>query len=244
MLSANSGLRVGTHAQVSKTADFTTSPEEFMYNVDIGGSNVNVTLHPAAWSPGQLVVIKLINGIYNTHMTVTPSGSDTIDGLTSPIPVKVIGSSITLRSDGTSWWRTDLAVQGPTPVWYDIQRLWLNFSTAATSNSIIFWTVPAGTVIHAVLFRTIDTFQGGAISDYKISCGIAGNLTKFMPLVDVDNAPSGTNFNLSSVLDMENYAATTDLYLQAVSVGDNLDQASQGRLLVSVLASIVQQYPF
>lgn len=109
---------------------------------------------------------------------------------------------------------------------------------AATSNDIALFSLPAGGVIQEVKIKHSVIFAGTGITDYKLSVGIVGNLTKYASAFDVDTAVSGTNFQLSGTLGSENHGAATSIRLAATSAGANLDQSTGGTVDVWVLTYV------
>lgn len=61
-----------------------------------------VTLPPAADLPGWTFRVKKVDASANA-VTVTPDGTETIDGAAS-YPLTVQYQSVTVQSDGTGWW--------------------------------------------------------------------------------------------------------------------------------------------
>lgn len=116
-----------------------------------------------------------------------------------------------------------------------------DLAAAALVNDIEAWSMPAKYVIHGVIVRPTEAFAGGAITDYKVSVGLAApNLEKYLLKFDVDTAPAGTNVgNGGPSLELNNYSAVTSLRLAAYSVGANLDQAVAGALTLCVYYSVV-----
>lgn len=124
------------------------------------------------------------------------------------------------------------------PVWVKFTKTYTDLSAAALTNNIEVYSLPAGTVIHAVLVKHSTLFSGGAITDYKVSVGIAADLSRYAGAFDVDTAVSGTNFNLSQVLAMESTTGATSIKLAATSVGANLSAATAGSVTVWFYISI------
>lgn len=118
------------------------------------------------------------------------------------------------------------------PVWVKFTKTYTDLSAAALTNNIEVYSLPAGTVIHAVLVKHSTLFSGAGITDYKVSVGIASDLTKFSGAFEVDTAVSGTNFNMAQVLAMESTTGATSIKLAATSVGANLSAASAGSVTV------------
>jgi len=84
---------------VSKSSDYTASNNEFVL-VDASGGAVTITL-PSPSSGGK-VGVKKTDSSTNT-VTISPSGSETIDGASS-LTIDTQYQSYTLISDGTNWY--------------------------------------------------------------------------------------------------------------------------------------------
>lgn len=72
-----------------------------------------------------------------------------------------------------------------------------DLQTAATTNNIELFQLPAGGVLHALKLKHSEAFAGTGITDYKVSLGIAGTLGKFVADFDVDSAVSNTNLRIA-----------------------------------------------
>ena len=93
-----------TNTVKSPTADFTVGYEAGIYLVDATSAAVAVTLPPAASYKNKSFHIKKIDGSVN-GITVTPNGSETIDGNAS-IAINTQYESYRLSSDGSNWYIT------------------------------------------------------------------------------------------------------------------------------------------
>ena len=148
--------------------------------------------------------------------------------------VEVKNDNSTIQFNGSG----QLIAGVATPKWLKFNKTFTDLSTAATTNNIEVYSLPAAGVIHAVKVKHSTLFSGGAISDYKVSVGITGNLTKYAPDFDVDTAVSATNFLISDVVGSEDHGSVTSIRLAATSAGANLNAATQGSVDVWILTSV------
>jgi len=129
--------------------------------------------------------------------------------------------------------------------WVTITLSYLNFSTGSTTHIYTPSTLPAKTVVHAVVVRTTTAFSGGAIGAYNLDVGLAsGSGTEWCSGYDVMAAPSGTNFNFhpgsgaTGVLPaLLNPVSGVNIAITANCVGANLNAATQGTVEVSLFLS-------
>lgn len=122
-----------------------------------------------------------------------------------------------------------------TLTWTKITKTFSNFSTAATTNTIELFVLPAKGVIHAIQINPSTTFSGGLIATYSISVGITGTLLKYAPAVTVFTGavlPA-----ISVIAGVESLTATTSIKVTAVSTVANLSAATQGSVDIWVLTS-------
>jgi len=124
------------------------------------------------------------------------------------------------------------------PAWTKYTVAYSALATAGLTNDIELFSLPAGGIIHGIKVKHSVLFSGPSITDYKISIGITGNLTKYTPAFDVDTAVTATNYQLSSTLQGESHTATTSVRISAVSTGANLSAANQGLVDVWVYSSV------
>lgn len=110
-------------------------------------------------------------------------------------------------------------------------------STAATTNNITLFTLPAGGIIHGVKIKHSTSFTGGAISAYTLSVGITGTLAKYATAYDVFQATASNTFQLSNILGSEDHTSTTAIKVAATSTGANLNAATAGSADIWVLTS-------
>jgi hypothetical protein len=126
-----------------------------------------------------------------------------------------------------------------TPYWRKYTKVFTDFATAATTNSIDLFSLPAGAVILAVKLKHSVPFTGGALSAYTISVGITGTLAKYLAAQNVFAAVSPTNYGLGATIGGESHTASTPIKATATSTGGNLSVATAGIVDVWVLWSVL-----
>jgi hypothetical protein len=126
-----------------------------------------------------------------------------------------------------------------TPYWRKYTKLYTDFATAATTNSIDLFSLPAGGTILAVKLKHSVPFAGGALSAYTISLGITGTLAKYLAAQNVFQAVGATVYGLNNTIGGESHTAATPIKATATSTGANLSVATGGSVDVWVLWSVL-----
>ena len=117
------------------------------------------------------------------------------------------------------------------PRWKKFTVTHTDLQTAGLTNDIELFTLPGGGIIERIMMKHSEAFAGAGISDYDISVGIAGNLTKYAAAFDVDQAIGDTVFALVANAGCETFnSGGASIRVSAVSVGANLDQTTAGSL--------------
>jgi hypothetical protein len=125
------------------------------------------------------------------------------------------------------------------PTWHKYTKAYTDFSTAALTNNIDLFTLPAGGVIQAVKLKHSVAFTGGAISSYTISVGITGTLAKYLAAFNVFPAVTATNHSHGNTIGGESHTASTVIKAAATSVGANLSAATAGSVDIWVLWAVI-----
>jgi hypothetical protein len=122
------------------------------------------------------------------------------------------------------------AVLTAVPTWIKVGNAisYTVFSTAATTQSIVLFSLIPGAIISGTKIKHSAAFGGGTISGYTLSLGIAGNLLKYSSAFDVFQAPGASIFSLADILGSESQSAATNILVTAVSTGDTLNDATTG----------------
>lgn len=129
-------------------------------------------------------------------------------------------------------------VNSSVPRWIKVTKSYTDFSTAATTNNIEVYSLPAGGIIHAVKIKHSTPFTGGAISAYTISVGITGTLNKYANAFNVFQAAGGTVFQLSTTVGSEDHGSATSIKAAAASTSANLNAATAGSVDIWLLVSV------
>jgi hypothetical protein len=135
-------------------------------------------------------------------------------------------------------WTTSTVVSTTIPSWTKFTVDYTDFSIAATSNDVHLFALPPGGIVHGVKIKHSPAFSGGSLSEYRISVGIASNLSKYASAYDVFQAVSDTEMDLSDGLFTENHGASVSVRAEATSVGANLSAATAGVAEIWVLTSV------
>lgn len=124
------------------------------------------------------------------------------------------------------------------PRWTKYSVLHTALQTAATTNNIELFSLPAKTLIHKVIIKQSTAFLGTAT--YTLSVGITGTLAKYIAAYDVTTAVSSSNFGGSLVTvnaTLEDFLSATSIKVAATSTIQNLSSSSAGAADIWVLTS-------
>jgi len=109
-----------------------------------------------------------------------------------------------------------------------------NFSTAALTNNISM-SLPAGAIIIGSRLKVNTTFQGGAITNYYLSIGIASYLENILAQYDATNiSVSSTEYAEALGFQSFDISNITTILVTATSVGANLNAATQGDAMIEI----------
>jgi len=121
--------------------------------------------------------------------------------------------------------------------WIKITKTYSEFSTAATTNTIDLYTLPAKGVLHNTFIKHSSQFQGGGITEYTVSVGITGNLQKYALKTDVFQSVGDQNYGQYVYGAIEDFGNTVTMKITAESVGANLNAATQGSVDIQLFLS-------
>jgi hypothetical protein len=121
--------------------------------------------------------------------------------------------------------------------WIQITKTYADFATAALTNSIDLFIIPAKSVLHNTFVKHSAQFLGGGITAYDIRTGITGAPQKFSVPFDVFQSVGNQNFGQYVYGAIENYGAATTIKVAANSVGANLNAATQGVVDIQLFIS-------
>lgn len=99
--------------------------------------------------------------------------------------------------------------------------LWTKFTKAAADFSdaapdITLFSLPAKTVVQAVIIKHSVPFTGVGVTSYTLQAGIAGNFNKYASAFDVFQAAGDAVKQLSQSMDIESFTGPTNIKLKAV----------------------------
>lgn len=123
------------------------------------------------------------------------------------------------------------------PYWVKVTKTFSDFSTAATTNSITIYTLPANSVVHSVIVNNTAGFGGGGIATYTLSTGISGSLAKYSSAASVIIGGATAFTATSATVFLENTSGTTNILATAISTVGNLNAATTGAVTFYILVS-------
>jgi len=89
--------------QVSKSANYTTTKNDFIIGVDTSSAAVTITLSSDSVEAGRVVIINDEGGnAGSNNITIATEGSETIDG-SATATISTNNASLRLYSNGTNW---------------------------------------------------------------------------------------------------------------------------------------------
>lgn len=122
--------------------------------------------------------------------------------------------------------------------WIKITKAYTDFATAALTNDIEIFSLPAKGVLHSAIIKHNTAFGGGSIASYSLSVGRTGSLDIWINGSSVTGAPSNTVFYVSETFPTPiNFGSVTSIRSQAISVGGNLNTATAGSVDYYLLIS-------
>lgn len=124
------------------------------------------------------------------------------------------------------------------PSWTKYTVTFADLAINDPNNSIVLFSLPARGVIHSVVIKQSQNFEGGAIATYTLSVGPVGTETKYANAYEVFSAEGNTVFQISSVVGAENFGAATNIMVSASADDQALDTATQGSADIFVLTSV------
>ena len=107
-----------------------------------------------------------------------------------------------------------------------------------TSATIQLYSLAAKGVVHGIIVVPSIQFAGTGMTYYQVSCGIAGDLTKYSAAFDLLNvAPGNTVFQQADLFSQENRGAATSLKITATA-NVNLSNSTAGQVKVYLLLAL------
>lgn len=200
-------------------------------------------------------------GVYRIA-NVDASSGDPVDNMQREFNsiTSFIGMSLDLAATGVPTWASDDIGVANEPVkdrvesvqaaletaqtdiatkigWSKYTFDYTDFSTAAASSAIALVTVAANTHVGGIVIKHSTAFLGGTLTDYLISVGPSGDVTRYVDEFDVNQTVATSAFQSISLSDVPFWATTGTIAIQAASTGDDLDGASGGSVDVWILSA-------
>jgi len=119
--------------------------------------------------------------------------------------------------------------------WVKYTKTHSQLQSAGTTHDVEVFQLPAKTMIQGVVIKHSTAFAGTGITDYKVSLGITGDLTKYSAQFDVYQAVGAGVGQTTNVMDFESFSSPVSIRMGAESVGAALDQSTAGEVDVWVL---------
>ncbi len=122
------------------------------------------------------------------------------------------------------------------PYWVKITKSYTDFSTAATTNTITVYTLPAKGVVTGCQMNPTTVFSGGLIATYtiKIDQGATAQCVATNVFTGATFTPSST-----SLMTISSLSGTTNITATSVSTVGNLSAATQGSVDIYLLISVL-----
>jgi hypothetical protein len=129
---------------------------------------------------------------------------------------------------------------GNDPEWVSATISYTQLQTAALTNTLTIYSLPAKGCIQAVKQKHSTAFTGGAIATCTSQIGISGTIAKYAAAFDIFQAPGDTaaKKQITGNIGIESDTGATPIILTATSTVANLGALTQGSLVVSLLISI------
>lgn len=129
------------------------------------------------------------------------------------------------NADGFTYDNANPQVSSITLSYADLQ-------TAAMTNNIELFDLPASAMLTSVFIKHNTAFAGGAIATMTASVGIATDYQRFIDQFNIAQAVSDSNYDSIMANYLGSWANATTIYLQAVSTGANLSALTSGSVTI------------
>jgi hypothetical protein len=114
------------------------------------------------------------------------------------------------------------------PTWFKSSFTFGDFSAAATASDISWFSLPSQTILEGIVLKHSTAFSGGSVTALTLSVGVVGQLDKYVYQFDAFQAVGDTVFINIDLKELIDFGSTTDIRIEAVATGDNLDQLTAG----------------
>jgi hypothetical protein len=159
-----------------------------------------------------------------SNSAIVTSSSTTITGLQASITS--INSSIASINSSLTTLNNLVVFQSVTVSYSQLQ-------TAALTNAVQLFQMPARSVLKNVIIKHSTNFSGGSISDVYAQVGTSGNYGQFINNFDIFQIVGDQVFDNVLTNYLGSFANPTSVYLNAVATGANLSALTQGSVTVN-----------
>lgn len=121
--------------------------------------------------------------------------------------------------------------EGDSPRWQEVSFAFGALFAGALTKTVDVLTLPAGSIVHAVLLDVTTGLAGGAISSVSVDVGTAGTPTKYI------SGANGASVARTLSSTVQTNATSEAVKLKVTVVGANLDVLTSGALKVRFLLS-------
>lgn len=126
-----------------------------------------------------------------------------------------------------------------TSKWVKYTVTYTQFSTAALTNTITLFNLPAGGVVQGVKIKHSVTFNSLNNDTATMSVGLFGDsVSRYASVFDVYQDVGPTAFQTSNNFDSQDSGSPTTITVTLTIDNDNLDQLTQGSADIWVLSSV------
>lgn len=127
-----------------------------------------------------------------------------------------------LNSSSNGWLLSNTAT------WQYKTFLYTDLQTGSTSNAVKAFTMPPGYIFKNMAIKHSIQFAGTSISDMYVQVGLQADASAFLNEFDVAQTVADGTYDNAFVNYIGSWANSTDVYLNAVSVGANLSALTAG----------------
>jgi hypothetical protein len=127
------------------------------------------------------------------------------------------------------------------PTWFNFTVTYLNLAAANMNsvNAYILYSLPLRGVIQATKVRVTTPFTGPGLTAYAVAMGFSVVPDELGAYYDVRTAPGFSDCQLTPVLaTLDQTGGASSVYMNAQSLGANLNAATAGSLVASLLVSL------
>jgi len=120
-------------------------------------------------------------------------------------------------------------------MWLPIEITAAQLSATSTSKQLIYYSLPARSVIHALSLEVTEQFAAPTITSLKFKAGISAKNNKHTGISDFEAigiVGKNKQYNLGAL--PESLTTATDLVINAKAIGGNLDSLTAGKIKINL----------